>query len=192
MNVCILMGSPRKGGNTASLLAPFVAELEAAGCHCTQTHLHERDVRPCIACRACQKDWSIFGCPQQDDMQGIFDDILACDLLVFATPIYSWYCTPPLKAVMDRLMYGMNKYYGQELGPSLWRGKRLALLTTCGYRPEAGADLWEVGIKRYCKHSNLEYLGMLTERHLGYKSVFMDEEKADHARAFAGQLCATK
>ncbi|MDF2572810.1 MAG: NADPH-dependent reductase [Sporomusa sp.] len=28
MKVCILMGSPRKTGNTAVLLEPFIAELE--------------------------------------------------------------------------------------------------------------------------------------------------------------------
>ena len=32
MNVCILMGSPRKNGNTQALLRPFTGELEAAGC----------------------------------------------------------------------------------------------------------------------------------------------------------------
>jgi len=28
-----------------------------------------------------------------------------------------------MKAVLDRLVYGMNKYYGREKGPSLWEGK---------------------------------------------------------------------
>lgn len=31
MRGCILMGSPRKQGNTAALLAPFCEELQAAG-----------------------------------------------------------------------------------------------------------------------------------------------------------------
>ena len=55
-------------------------------------------------------------------MQEIFDRVLACDLLG-ATPIYSWYCTPPMKAVLDRLVYGMNKYYGRRRGRSLWEGR---------------------------------------------------------------------
>lgn len=94
---------------------------------------------------------------------------------MLAIPIYSWYCTPPMKVVLDRLVYGMNKYYGEEKGPSLWEGKQVALITTCGYRPENGADLWESGVRRYCKHSRLNYLGMLTERDLGYSSIFMDD-----------------
>ena len=95
---------------------------------------------------------------------------------------------PPMKAVLDRLVYGMNKYYGKEKGPALWAGKKLAIITTCGYRPENGADLWETGIIRYCKHSKLQYAGMLAERHLGYNSVFMDSEKEEHAKQFADKF----
>lgn len=188
MNCCILIGSPRKNGNTAALLKPFTETLKENQVHCNSIWLHEQTINPCTACRLCQQDWSRFGCCQKDDMQAIFNAIISADLLVLATPIYSWYCTPPMKAVLDRLVYGMNKYYGEEKGPALWRGKQLALITTCGYRPEKGADLWEEGIKRYCKHSQLNYAGMLAERHLGYQSVFMDDGKAVRANEFARKL----
>ena len=128
-----------------------------------------------------------FGCYCKDDVQKIFKKILMCDLIVFATPIYSWYCTSPMKALLDRLVYGMNKYYGNEKGPALWAGKPVALITTCGYRPEKGADIWENGMKRYCKHSQLKYIGMLVERDLG-KPNFMNKEKEEHSRQFAKQI----
>ena len=188
MKACILLGSPRKNGNTQALLEPFTETLAANGFELDSFRLYGQKIEPCIACRACQKDWTVFGCRFRDDVQPIFDAILASDLLVFATPIYSWFCTPPMKALLDRLVYGMNKYYGGEKGPALWAGKRVALLVTCGYRPERGADLLEEAMKRYCKHSTLRYLGMLAERDLGYTSVFMSEDKADRARNFAGQL----
>ena len=190
MRALVLMGSPRKKGNTAALLAPFCGELEAAGLETETVWLYERDIRPCRACRRCQEDWTVFGCPQEDDVQGIFDRVLDCGLLVLATPIYSWYCTPPMKALLDRLVYGMNKFYGKERGPSLWAGKSLALLLTCGYRPEKGADLFEEGMRRYCKHSGLRDLGSHTERHLGYDTVFMDREKEIRVRTFARRLAA--
>ena len=67
MNVCILMGSPRKEGNTAALLQPFCEELKAHGAE-TEVHwLYDLDLRPCLACRSCQKDHSVFGCAQKDD-----------------------------------------------------------------------------------------------------------------------------
>ncbi|MGM9975292.1 MAG: NAD(P)H-dependent oxidoreductase [Clostridiaceae bacterium] len=60
-------------------------------------------------------------------MQEIFDKIFSYDVIVLATPIYSWYCTPPMKALLDWLVYGMNKYYGNTKGPSLWEGKSCTL-----------------------------------------------------------------
>lgn len=186
--VLILMGSPRRNGNTAALLEPFCRELEQGGAETETVWLYDRDIRPCRACRACQKDWTVFGCPQKDDVQAIFDQVLGADLLVLATPIYSWYCTAPMKTLLDRLVYGMNKFYGLEKGPSLWEGKAMALLLTCGYRPERGCDLFEEGIRRYCKHSGLRYLGSHAERHLGYDTVFMDDDKAERTRAFARTL----
>lgn len=186
--ICILMGSPRKEGNTAKLTDVFVREMGEHGFESEVIWLCDQAIEPCQACRCCQYDWEDFGCPFDDDMQEIFRKVLACDLLVFATPIYSWYCTPPLKAAMDRLVYGMDKYYGDEKGPCLWEGKPVALIATCGYRPEKGCELWEEGVKRYCKHANLRYLGLLAGRDMGYDKEFMDEEKEARAKAFADKI----
>lgn len=138
---------------------------------------YDKNIQPCIACRKCQKDWSIFGCWYKYGLQDIFDKIFCSDIIILAIPIYSWFCTPPMKSLLDRLVYGMNKYYGDEKGHSLWKNKRFEIISSCGYRPEKGVDLFEEGIKRYCKHSNFKYIGMLCERDLGYKSKFVDYEK---------------
>lgn len=190
MRALLLQGSPRRNGNTAALLEPLREELEEAGLETETLRLCALDIRPCRACRRGQEDWTVFGCPQEDDVQEIFDRVLDCGLLVLATPIYSWYCTPPMKALLDRLVYGMNKFYGGEKGPTLWAGKALALLATCGYPPEKGTDLLEEDLRRYCRHSGLRYLGSHAERHLGYDTVFMDLEKEARTRAFARELAA--
>lgn len=190
MTFTILMGSPRKNGNTAALLGPFTDELQRAG-HETKTFwLYDMDLTGCTACRTCQQDWTKFGCRIEDDMQQIFDAVMASDVIVLACPVYSWYCTAPMKAALDRLMYGMNKYYGEERGPSLWEGKHMALLVTCGYPPQKGADLFAEGMRRYCKHSRLKFDGMHAEHDLGYKSVFMDAEKELRVREWARLLTA--
>ena len=93
-----------------------------------------------------------------------------------------------MKALLDRMVYAFNMYYGEKRGPSLWEGKQTAVITTCGYPPEKGADLFEEGIKRYCRHSKLQYMGMLCERHMGYQTEFMDDEKAVRAKEFAEGL----
>ncbi len=190
MRVCILRGSPRKNGNTNAVTDAFAKRLRELGCDVRELSLYEMRIEPCLACRACQKDWTRVNCARQDDMAEIFGAVMESDLIVLATPIYSWYCTAPMKAALDRMVYALNMYYGEQRGPSLWEGKRMALITTCGYPPEKGADLFEAGMKRYCKHSRLRYEGMLCERHLGYNTVFMDEEKRQRAEEFAAKLAA--
>ena len=185
---CILFASPHENGNTAALIKPFSETLSNAGLTGEIISLYDKKILPCLGCRACQQDHTSFSCVQQDDMQSIAQSILASDLIILASPVYSWYCTPPMKAALDRLVYGLNKYYGDIKGPSLWAGKSLALITTCGYRPEKGADLFAEGLRRYCKHSQLKYFGMLAERHLGYDIPFMDENKEKNARRFARNI----
>ncbi len=188
MKFSILMGSPRKNGNTNAILTPFVDELKTMGHQVDLLWLYDMQIKGCVACRACQKDWSVFGCSIDDDMQQVFDSVHAADAVVLATPIYCWSCTAPMKAALDRLMYGMNKFYGAQKGPSIWAGKHLSIVTTCGYHPDKGADLFEEATRRYCKHSSLVYDGMLAERDFGYKASFMDPEKGARARAFAHAL----
>ena len=188
MKAAVFRGSPRKHGNTNSITDLTVRTLEELGWTITDFDLYRMDVRPCLACRECQKDWNIVSCAQRDDMEQIFSACQESDLLVLSTPIYSWYCTPPAKAMLDRLVYAMNMYYGGSRGPSLWEGKTMALITTCGYPPDKGSDLLEEGIRRYCRHSRLNYAGMLCERHMGYEIPFMDDAKAGRARDFARRL----
>ena len=190
MKACILMGSPRKTGNTAALLEPFREELEHRGTETETVWLYDREIRPCVACRSCQRDWTIFGCPQRDDGQALFDLVLGSELVVLATPIYAWYCTAPMKALLDRAVYAANKNYGPQKGPALLAGGCVASLTTCGYPPEKGADLWEEGLRRMCRHSKMNYLGMFCGRDLGRNVPFLDEEKRQGVRAFARTLHA--
>ena len=77
MNVLILMGSPRKQGNTAALLEPFCAQLRQGGADVEVIWLYDKKIQPCVACRSCQKDWTIFGCSRADDGQELFDKVLA-------------------------------------------------------------------------------------------------------------------
>lgn len=186
--VCVLKASPRKQGNTYSLTEVVTTQLRAEGCEVTEFDLYSMNIKPCMACRVCQEDWNRAYCIQNDDMDKVIEAVSQSDLIILASPIYSWYCTPPLKAALDRLVYAMNMYYGDEWGPSLWKGKSMAIITTCGYPVEKGADLFEEGMKRYAKHSKLNYLGMLCERHASYKDKFVDDEKEQHAKDFADKL----
>lgn len=188
MRVLVIFGSPRKQGNTASILAPFVDEMGKLGSETRIIDVYDKNIGGCQVCLGCQSGDLAGGisCVLPDDMQEILGEIAISDLIVVAAPVYIWSAPAPVKAVLDRVTYASCKYYGDDPhGPSLLKGKKLALLTTCGYPVEKGADLYEEQMKRFCRHCQLEYAGMLAERHRNLKEPFMNEEKEAAARAFA-------
>ena len=186
MKFCVLMASPRLKGNTAELLKPFVSELEDHKADVTYIPLSEKNILPCKGCYACQNVSNKYGCIQQDDVLEIMDNIIACDCIVLATPIYSWYCTAPMKALLDR-HFGLNKFYGSAKG-SLWTGKKVAIIATQGYDTEYGAGPFETGIKRLCEHSNLKYMGMYSVRDEDDLASFQADTAINGARMFARRL----
>ena len=188
MKYTILMGSPNHDGNTAALLRPFLETNEELGIEQNVIWLYEKNVRPCLGCKACQDVTDRLGCVHKDDFEAIYQQILDSDLLVLATPIYSWFCTPPMKAAMDRLIYSGSKYYGEKRQRSTLVGKRVVTFATCGYPPEKGTDLWGAALLRWCKHSEMEYLGMYCHRDTGDKAEFMNEHVDSDVRRFARAL----
>ena len=188
MKLCVLMGSPRREGNTASLVGEFLSQWEELGQEGEILWLYDHPINPCLGCMACQERFDSLGCVQQDGLEPVFSAMSGADVLLFATPIYAWYCTAPMKALLDRVVYAGNKNYGVRKGPALLEGKRAASIVTCGYPAEKGADLWEAGLKRVCRHGKMEYMGMFCRRDLGRSVSFLDEEKIVEVRDFARAL----
>jgi len=179
------MGSPRKNGNTAALLSPFLDECAAMEVETETVWLYDKGINPCLGCMACQDCLDGLGCVQEDGFPEIFRSMADSDVLIFATPIYAFFCTAPMKALMDRAIYAGVKNYGREKGPKLLEGKHAATIVTCGYPPEEGAGLWEKGLKRWCRHGGLEYMGLFCRRDWGKREPFMNEDRERAVRDFA-------
>lgn len=188
MKALILQGSPRKQGNTRQFSAPFLDELQKGGAELTEIWLYDREIKPCIACRACQSKAGEFGCVLKDDMQAIFDEAMKADVLIVSTPIYAFFATAPVKAFLDRFIYGCGKYYGKKKLPPLTADKKCALLATCGYPPKTALPMLEDALKRICGHIGMNYLGSAAARDYGGDTVFMTEDKESTAREFAREL----
>ena len=99
MNILVLSGSPRKGGNT-ELLAEAFAKGAAAQHHVEIVSVRDYKVNPCLGCNACFKTDGI--CAQNDDMAIIYEKMSRADMLVIASPVYFYGISAQLKAVIDR------------------------------------------------------------------------------------------
>ncbi len=97
---CLAIGcSPRAQGNTSILLDRAVLGAEAGGARCEKVFLRSYKFSPCIACDGCHKEGK---CVVKDDMQLIYDKLLAADRLILAAPIFSMGINALGKALIDR------------------------------------------------------------------------------------------
>jgi multimeric flavodoxin WrbA len=100
MNILILSGSPRKGGNTDLLVEAFVKGASQKH-HVEVVSVHDYKVNPCMGCNACfRKEQHL--CVQKDDMTIIYKNMAHADMLAIASPVYFYGLSAQLKAVIDR------------------------------------------------------------------------------------------
>lgn len=101
MNILILNGSPRRGGNTDALARAF---LDGARLHNEVELVSVADytVSPCIGCNSCFSREEN-ACFQRDDMAKIYGKLKSAEMLVIASPVYFYGISAQLKAVIDRL-----------------------------------------------------------------------------------------
>lgn len=107
--IVILMGSPRKGGNTDLLTQSF-----ADGAHKNNTvdivSVTDYKVNPCIGCNSCAKSEGN-RCFQKDDMDKIYELLKKADVLVLASPVYFCGISAQLKAIVDRMHTPMRNEF---------------------------------------------------------------------------------
>ena len=111
--VVVLLGSPRKKGNSAILANRIIKGAQEAGAEVETFYLNGMNIRPCQGCYACQKKDSK-GCVQDDDMQKIYPKLVEADAWVIASPVYWFTMSAQTKLFMDRcfalLAYGAQAF----------------------------------------------------------------------------------
>ncbi|MBU2603780.1 MAG: flavodoxin family protein [Actinobacteria bacterium] len=122
MRVVGIAGSPRREGNSTTLLETALEVAREQG-HTTKSFVARRmKVQPCIACEGCKRGPK---CVVDDDMHDIYAAMARADTLVVATPIYYYAASGWLKAVVDRT-YGL---LDRESRPRIAPGKKLYVIT---------------------------------------------------------------
>lgn len=190
MKVLVLMGSPKKKGNTQQMCVPFIEELEKLGAEVRQEWIYDMNIKPCLGCKTCQDRIGELGCVHNDDFAAAVDMVKESDLVVFATPIYCGFAPGPVKTLLDRMVYASVKKYGKTKAPSLIEGKKAAILITSGGPPKMTVVAFEYAVKVLCASNGMEYLGWTGGTDPGGDMVFMNEKKAQRARDFAAELMA--
>lgn len=120
--VLIITSSFRDNGNSNTLAEAFKEGAESAKNEVEIISLKQNHIAPCIGCYSCQ----IHGeCFMKDKLNEILDKVIACDVLVFASPTYYYSVSGNLKNFIDRTFAKFKKikdkdfyYIGSSSDPS--------------------------------------------------------------------------
>ncbi len=122
--VMIVVGSPRKKGNSATLAQRAAAGAKAHGAEVETFFLQDMNIQPCSACDACRKKKDM-DCVLKDDMRKLYPKLRKADAILIASPIYWFTVSAQTKLFMDR-WYALGS---EEEGYAL-AGKRFGIVLT--------------------------------------------------------------
>ena len=123
--VLVLLGSPRKKGNSALLAERIAQGAKSIGAKVETLYIHGMKIAPCKSCYACQKSKSK-GCSINDDMQIVYKKLRESDAWVIASPVYWFTVSAQTKLWMDRTFALLP--YAKEA----FAGKRIAIAMSYG------------------------------------------------------------
>jgi hypothetical protein len=120
MNLLAVMGSPRRKKSTDTLLDKAIegAVYSNPDLAVRKIVLADQDIgycKNCLTCRDRQTDEPFSPCFMRDDMDSIYEDILASDLLIFGTPLHMGYVSSLMMVFLERICWTFAKPEGKAL-----------------------------------------------------------------------------
>lgn len=154
-NILIISGSPRKNGNTASLVQAFVDGAETSGHKISRFDAAANTVKGCIACRKCWSNGK--ACIFDDGFNELAPLLAAADYLVLASPLYWYGFSSQLKAALD-------KFYSflMPATPAPLKIKGAGLLMVCGDEEQYVFDGAIATFRNIARYMKWEDLGIVT------------------------------
>lgn len=93
-------GSPRKKGNSETLLAAIARGIELEGGSVELIRICDLHIGPCVGCGGCDKTGC---CVIDDDMQNIYEKVVSARNIILASPIYFYALSSQMKMFIDRM-----------------------------------------------------------------------------------------
>jgi len=177
MKVLGISGSPRRGGNTDTLLEEVLKGAEKEGAKAERLHLIDYTITPCKECHGCDNTGN---CVVLDDMEKIYPKLLEADVVILASPIFFYGVTAWAKALIDRSQALWSRKYLLK-DPSLGKeGKKrkgffISVGATKGPKVFEGAILTA---KYFFDVLNAEYVGELVFRGVEAKGDILKHPEA--------------
>jgi multimeric flavodoxin WrbA len=128
--IVAIYGSPRRKGNTATLLSRAVQGVRDSDVRVEEIVLRDLKISPCLEIYACKKDGR---CAIKDDFHSVVDQILSAKGLMLSSPIFFYTVSAHTKILMDRCQsLWVKKYWIDKVPFGQWEPKRKGLFISVG------------------------------------------------------------
>ena len=182
VKIAAIYGSPRRKGNTSTLLDAAVEGAVSRGAGIDRIVLRDQNISPCLEIYGCRKNGE---CAISDDFQEVRDRILSASGMIIATPVFFYTVSAHVKILMDRCQslwvkkYWIEKRSFRESPPSR-RGMVIAVGATRGKRLFDGLML---SMRYFFDVLDMEMSSSLLVRGLDFRGdVLKHPEHIDEAR----------
>ena len=173
----ILIGSPRRKGNTSIMVETLIGHLDTNKINVNTTYLYDYEIQPCIDCRICKRGKLV--CKIKDGMQDIYPKVDDSEIFIIATPIYWSGPSGMTKNMFDRF----RPYYENEK----LHHKRAALLLPAGSGAK-DCDLTIEMFRRSFEALEIEFIGVVTAVAYDEGDVLKDAEAMEAIKVLAEQI----
>jgi multimeric flavodoxin WrbA len=158
MKVVAFNGSPRKDGNTNSLIRRALAALEAEGIETELVQLAGQQIHGCTACGTCRKIQNKECKIVNDNVNLYIKKMAEADGIILGSPTYFAMMTPELKALCDRAFYVARQngdMFKRKVGAAVVVNRRAGGMPTfdainhyflISQMIIAGSSYWNVGV----------------------------------------------
>ncbi|MCP4341879.1 MAG: flavodoxin family protein [Desulfobulbaceae bacterium] len=143
VKIIAIYGSPRRDGNSATLLKQAVAGARQEGAEVKEVFLRDYKISPCLEIYACIKNGE---CAIRDDFQEILAKLEASTGIMLASPIFFYSVSAHTKIFMDRCQsLWVRKYWIEKQdfrgAPETRKGLFISVAATGGKKLFEGAIL---------------------------------------------------
>lgn len=196
MKALALNGSPRKNGNTATLLEKVLSPLVDSGWETELVQIGGKKIQGCRGCLKCAEKKNGRCVFDNDILNNVLEKMLAADAMILGTPCYFSDMSAEMKALVDRAGYVAFVNGG------LFQGKIGAAVVAAGRGGAThafdsinhlflmsrmlvpGSSYWNMGYGSNEKDVLNDSYGMENMRHLGRTIDWLGRATAPHLASF--------
>ena len=185
MKVVAFNGSPRKNGNTATLIQYVFSELEKEGIETETVQIGGKSIHGCTACGKCFENKDRYCDRNKDIVNECIEKILEADGIILASPTYFADLTPELKALIDRAGFvakANNEMFKHKVGAAVVAVRRAGSIHvfdsinhffTISQMIIPGSSYWNMGMGRAEGEVEKDEEGIRTMQTLGRNMAWL-------------------